>query len=215
MQLELSQIYKNRFSDLEKRNRVWSILVADFFQKFVKEGDVVLDMPCGYGQFINHVRCGRKIGLDLNPDAAKHLNPGVEFLARPSTDTGLDPQSVDFVFISNFFEHLPRADIVATISELRRILRPGGRVVVLQPDIRYCPDYWMFFDHITPIDGRALIEAFETTGFTTDRYIDRFLPFTMQGSKPTASVLIRLYVRMPWMWRFFGAQGLLAFSRSE
>ena len=37
---------------------------------------------------------------------------------------------------------------------------------MLQPNIRYCArDYWMYFDHITPVDDRALAEAFNATGF--------------------------------------------------
>jgi hypothetical protein len=93
-------------------------------------------------------------------------------------------------------------------------LKVGGRVIVLQPDIRFCPDYWMFFDHLTPIDCRALEEVFGIKGFRTERYVSRFLPFTMQGKKPTATALIRLYLRMPWVWRFFGAQGLLFLVRT-
>ncbi len=69
--------------------------------------------------------------------------------------------TVDRVFISNFFEHIPREAIVSTLTEARRVLKPDGRLLVLQPNVRYCAkDYWMFFDHITPVDDRALAEAF-------------------------------------------------------
>ena len=38
--------------------------------------------------------------------------------------------------------------------------------MVLQPNIRFCAkDYWMFFDHVTPIDDRAFVEGLEINGF--------------------------------------------------
>jgi SAM-dependent methyltransferase len=82
-QADLSRIYAQRFSSqLAYRNRVWRILVADFFSKYIPENASVLDLGCGYGEFINHVRAASKFGMDLNPDTPAHLNPDVFFLTR-------------------------------------------------------------------------------------------------------------------------------------
>ncbi|EUA94217.1 glycosyl transferase, partial [Mycobacterium ulcerans str. Harvey] len=39
----------------------------------------MLDLGCGYGEFLNHVCAARRIGVDLNPDSADMLEPGIEF----------------------------------------------------------------------------------------------------------------------------------------
>ncbi|MCU7374976.1 class I SAM-dependent methyltransferase [Paucibacter sp. O1-1] len=75
----------------------------------------------------------------------------------------LDSDSVDVVFMSNFLEHLPNKDLVLeTFRETRRILCRGGKVIVLQPNIRYLPgEYWDFFDHHTPLTERSLVEGLQ------------------------------------------------------
>ena len=85
---DLASIYKSRFSNtgLEKRKRVWKILCDDFFQKHVPPQSVVLDLACGYGEFINNIAASKKYGVDLNPDAPSHLSSEVEFKLTPAYD---------------------------------------------------------------------------------------------------------------------------------
>src|SRR5579859_5995597 len=78
---ELAQVYANRFGPaLEYRRRVWQVLVAQFFQKLVPEAAVVLDLGCGYGEFINAVKARARLGMDLNPASNGQLAPGVRFI---------------------------------------------------------------------------------------------------------------------------------------
>jgi len=212
--MDLDAMYRRRFNESDGRESVWRVLVHDFFQQYVRPDDVVLDMPCGHCAFINNVVCARKIGVDLNPDAVKYAGPDVEYMTADSTDTMLDDASVDTIFISNFFEHLTRASLLQTIMECHRILRSGGRVLVLQPNIRFAyRDYWMFLDHITPIDDRMLEEAFELNGFVLRKRILRFLPYTAESRLPRADFLVRLYLRVPIAWRILGKQSFLVFER--
>ncbi|HJQ41472.1 MAG TPA: class I SAM-dependent methyltransferase [Jatrophihabitantaceae bacterium] len=214
MDVDLAGLYDSRFLDVAGRQRLWRVLVRDFFQRYVGGDETVLDMPCGFGGFINNVECGTKLALDLNPVATNHVAWDVCLVRASSTAVPLRDGSVDVVFISNFFEHLTRADIVATISECHRILRPSGRTLVLQPNIRFAArDYWMFLDHITPIDDRMLTEAFSLAGFAPTQRIVRFLPFTAQSRIPQATILVRAYLRMPWAWRVFGRQSFLVFTK--
>jgi SAM-dependent methyltransferase len=114
---------------------------------------------------------------------------------------------VDIAFASNFFEHLTREDIVATMREVARVLKPTGHFLILQPNIRFCArDFWMFFDHITPLDQYSLAEALEISGFRVVRTIVRFLPFTTKSRLPKSLFMVRLYLRLPLLWRFFGQQ---------
>src|SRR5262245_31067484 len=131
---ELQRIYGARFSDqLEYRRQVWSVLVTDWFSKFVRPDAAVLDLGCGYGEFINAVRCGQKYAMDLNPDAPKFLGKDVKFLAQDcSRHWDLPDASLDVVFTSNFFEHLPdKAALARTFDEIHRCLDKGGRLIAM------------------------------------------------------------------------------------
>ena len=155
---DLQRIYERRFStNLQYRKRVWAVLVADFFSAHIKREDVVLDLGCGYGEFINAVSCRDKYAMDLNPDAPRFLDPDVVFLRNDcSTRWPLADRSLDVVITSNFFEHLPdKAALGRTLDEIYRCLRPGGRVVALGPNVRYLPGaYWDFWDHYVALTER-------------------------------------------------------------
>ena len=208
----LKGLYRSRFSgEAEQRQEIWQVLCAQFFQRWVPEDAVVLDLAAGHCEFINHIRAGRRIAVDLNPDVALHAAAGVQTHVLRSDDlAGIEGQSVDVVFVSNFFEHITREAILATLVEVRRVLRPGGRLLVLQPNVRYCArDYWQFFDHITPVDDRALCEALEATGYHVILDIPRFLPYTTKSRLPSGPALVKLYLRVPLAWRVLGAQAFL------
>ncbi len=210
----IDQIYRQRFSNTAMRNELWDILTKNFFQKFVDKDDIVLDVPCGYGEFINTVKCKKKYAVDINPDAKKYLNKDVTFLLDSSTKLSLPKASVNKIFVSNFFEHLSHDDIEKTINEFKRVLKPGGQVLILQPNIRFAyKEYWMFFDHITPIDDRALEEVFVLKQFKLKKRILRFVPFTTQSRYPAKKALVRLYLSVPILWRIFGKQTFLIFEK--
>lgn len=201
MQNELERIYAARFSSKERERVVlWETLTTYFFQQFVRDDDDVVDLAAGYCQFINAIRCRRKIAIDLNPTAAEMAGPGVEVFRTKSTE--LPPElsaSVDVVFVSNFFEHLrDKEEFFATLAEIRRILKPGGKLLVLQPNIRLTKEaYWDFVDHSLPITEKSLFEALELSGFERLYEKVRFLPYTANGRLPVSRTLIRLYLAFP------------------
>ena len=73
----------------------------------------------------------------------------------------------------------------------------------------------MFFDHVTPIDDRALVEALEINGFEVLRVIARFLPFTTKSRLPRALPLVRLYLRLPQAWQLIGQQPFILSRKPE
>lgn len=209
MTMDVQAIYERRFADtLAFRRGMWDVLCREFFQRHVPETATVVEIGAGYCEFINHIRAGRKIAVDLNPDTRTHAGPDVTVLTTSTSRIeGVDDGVADIVFASNFLEHLPREEILATMREVRRILKPGGRFLILQPNIRYCrEDYWQFFDHITPLCERSLTEALEMTGFRVVSMLGRFLPFTTQGRLPNSLLLLRLYLKLRPAWRLFGQQ---------
>lgn len=205
----LETLYRRRFGpDIAFRTRLWQVLCQRFFQQFIAPGDTVLEVGAGYCEFINNIHAARKIALDLNPDVARYADPDVSVIHSSSTNMAAVPSgSVDVVFASNFFEHISRGDILETMREVARVLRPGGRFLILQPNIRFCwRDFWMFFDHITPLDHYSLVEALQMSGFHPVRMIVRFLPYTTQRNLPKSTFLARVYLSFPILWRVFGQQ---------
>lgn len=206
---ELSRMYAARFGrEHEAREDLWAVLVEGYFQRWIPQSATVLEVAAGHCEFINNVKAARKIAVDLNPDLVNYAAPDVETHVRSSTDlSSIADASVDIIFVSNFFEHISRPDILATIRESRRVLRAGGRLMVLQPNIRFCQrDYWMFFDHVTALDDRSLTEALALGGFDVEHCVVRFLPYTTKSRLPSTTALVRLYLRFPLAWRLLGQQ---------
>lgn len=207
--VDVQSIYERRFGDmLAFRRQMWDVLCRDFFQRHVPPGSTVVEIGAGYCEFINHIEAAHKYAVDLNPDTRRYAAPGVTVLTASTAEMGaLDDASADVAFASNFLEHLTREQILATLREVRRVLKPRGRFLILQPNIRYCKeDYWQFFDHITPLCERSLTEALETTGFEVPYVLGRFLPFTTQGRLPNSIALLKLYLKLRPLWRIFGQQ---------
>ncbi|SRR5258706_682799 len=210
--MDVQSIYERRFTpDLEFRDAMWKILCRDFFQHYIDSKGHVLEIGAGYCEFINNIQSKYKTGVDINPDVKNHAASDVNIVLNSTSQmTNVLSNSVDMVFASNLFEHLTREEIIATFREVYRVLTPGGKLMVLQPNIRFCAkDYWMFFDHITPIDDRAFVEGLEVNGFEILEVIDRFLPYTTKSHLPKSLFLIQLYLRLRIVWRFFGQQSFI------
>ena len=191
------KMYRRRFGkDVGFRQKMYQVLCADFFQKYIPEDATVLEIGAGYCELINNIRAMKKIALDLNPDIKKFAGDDVEAVIASSTDMKLiKNESIDAVFANNFFEHLSKEDIVKTIREVNRVLKRGGKFIILQPNIRFCfKDYWMFFDHITPLDDRSLSEILEINGFKVVECKPKFLPYTTKSKLPKSIFLLKLYL---------------------
>jgi SAM-dependent methyltransferase len=94
-----------------------------------------------------------------------------------------------------------------TLREIKTVLRPGGRLLVLQPNIRFVGgQYWDFIDHHLPLTDRSLIEACGSVGLDVAEVIPRFLPYTTRSRLPQSPWLVRLYLAVRPMWRLLGGQ---------
>jgi len=216
---ELEELYQQRFraEDLAPKHAIWKVLCADFFQRYVRPTDTVVDIGAGFCEFINNIAAAKKIAVDLNPDVRRFAAPDVQVINAPCTSIEqLAESSVDAVFMSNFLEHLlDKAAVLATLRECHRILRPGGRIIVLQPNIRFLPgEYWDFFDHHTPLTDRSLVEGLQLAGLEPQVVHPRFLPYTTKSRLPQAPFLVRWYLRVPLLWRVLGKQALVVATKN-
>lgn len=105
----------------------------------VRPGDVVLDVACGTGDLamaFEHAGAGRVIGVDFTPAMLTHANrkrhdPGrVTYHAGDAMRLPLVGASVDVVSIAFGIRNV--ADPSAALAEFARVLRPGGRLVILE-----------------------------------------------------------------------------------
>ncbi|MFT5484731.1 MAG: SAM-dependent methyltransferase, partial [Halieaceae bacterium] len=123
----------------------------------------------------------------------------------------LEDDSLDVVFTSNFLEHLStKSKIEDTLDQARRCLKPGGKIILIGPNIRYVPGaYWDFWDHHIALSERSVVELLELKNFSTETVTPRFLPYTMSDGKQPAIALVKLYLRLPFLWPLFGKQFLV------
>jgi SAM-dependent methyltransferase len=204
-------LYESRFSaeDRRAKDALWRVLCEDFFQRWVPPDARLVDLGAGLCEFVNHIRAREKWAVDMDPELPLRAAPDVRVRCGAADDLGwLDSASVDVVFASNLFEHfMTKRDLVATLREVHRVLRPGGRILVLGPNIRYASRvYWDFFDHHLPLSDRSMAEALEINGFTLELVRARFLPYTIKSRFPRWPVLVRMYLRCPPLHMLFGKQ---------
>jgi SAM-dependent methyltransferase len=154
--------------------------------------------------------------MDLNPDSAGHLASDVHFIHQDCSQSWpLPDDALDVVFTSNFFEHLPDKNALGlTLDQIRRCLKPGGRLIAIGPNIKYLPGaYWDFWDHYLPLSETSLGEGLTNRRFTIERCAPRFLPYTMVQAREYPMFILRIYLRVPWVWRVFGRQFLIVASK--
>ena len=210
---DLQAIYQNRFEQTAAyRGEVWEVLAPWLSRYFPERRESLLDLGCGYGEWINRVAAKHRHAMDLNADARRHLAPGVLFHEQDCTAAWpVAPGSLDAVVTSNFFEHLPNKDALrATLLQAHRALRPCGRLIAMGPNIRYLPGrYWDFIDHHIALTDASLGEALRLAGFNVTQAIPRFLPYSMVGGPRYPLVFLRLYLALRPAWPLFGRQFLL------
>ncbi len=210
---DLRQIYERRFrSNLRYRDRVWQILARSFFSQWVKPDHSVLDLGAGYCQFINHICAEKKYAMDLNTDAAEHASGEVTVLQQDcATSWPLPASSLDVVFTSNFFEHLPtKSDLEQTLRQAFRCLRQSGTLIAMGPNIRYLPGaYWDFFDHNLALTEKTLVEVLQKVGFQMIEIHPKLLPVTITDSPEYPLILLRIYLKVRLVWALLGKQFLI------
>ena len=220
------EIYRHRFSDseIEVREAVWKILCSDFLQAFVSETDTVIEVGAGDGLFIRNIHAGRRIAVDVAAHAQLHGTSDVEVHLLPATDLASRFRNqADVIFMSNFLEHLPdKRAVLSVLEQCRFCLKPAGRLLVLQPNIRYVgAAHWDYIDHHVARTERSLVEALELNGFEVKRLIRRFLPYTVKSrvgrlaNLLRPALLIRAYLKLPFLWRVFGGQTFVEAQRAD
>ena len=180
---------------------VWRV-IADYLQPWVPPDAHVLEIGAGYCCWINVVEGQRRVAVDTWPDITRHAAPGVEALVVDAS-SGLQQfadGTFDLVLASNVIEHFEPDAAAALIAQIVRLLRRGGRLLVIQPNFRYA--YRHYFDdytHRSTFTHVSLANLLRSRGLRTLRIEPRFLPYSMRESRvPVRPWLIRAYLRSPY-----------------
>ncbi len=97
----------------------------------------ILDIGCGMGQFVAYLRKNgytNVTGIDVGREAIDYCKAaGIDNVFK--TDSTVDflaknPAKFDFIILKSVIAHLPREELVATLSAMRNSLRDGGKLVI-------------------------------------------------------------------------------------
>jgi ubiquinone/menaquinone biosynthesis C-methylase UbiE len=146
----------------------------------VQRGDRVLDLGCGAGRFVAALRDAgaEPVGVEIAEaalDRARRNVPGADLrLVAADGSLPLGHGEVDLVWCSEVLEHVP--DTIGLLTEIRRVLKPAGGVLVTVPDHgrvkrtllalgHYDAHYDPLGQHVRFYTRRSLRRALQATGF--------------------------------------------------
>lgn len=208
----LKEVYDLRFdhADVAAKHAIWRE-VGRYLQRYIRPDAKVVDIACDLGYFIRNIRSAERWATDIR-DVGWALPHDVRFVRASGLDLveSLPNNYFDLAFFSNYLEHLPSTE--AVLQQLRvafALLKPGGKVLILQPNIRLVGGrYWDFIDHQTALTEKSLAEAATMAGFRTAQIVTRFLPYTTKSRLPQSAWLVRAYLAFPPAWLWLGKQTL-------
>lgn len=190
--------FDSRFTADPQRDALWRP-VCEYLQPYISPTGRVLDLGAGYCSFINQVQAAEKHALDLFPGVTQYAAPGVQAHIGSCEDLSQFASGyLDAVFASNLLEHLTREALARTLAEVRRVLKPSGHLILLQPNFRYCyREYFDDYTHLQVFTHISLADLLTASGFSLLRVEPRCLPFSLKTRLPKSPALVRLYLKLP------------------
>ncbi len=215
--MDYSRIYDFRFRDVSARQKevAWRN-IARHLLTFMPGARRVLDPCAGRCEFVNHARVEEIWAVDIEPRFLEAAAPHVRTLPGNAFDVSLPERHFDGIFVSNFLEHLESAEVAARfLARMRSLLAPGGRLVIMGPNFKYCGDeYFDCADHKLILTHHAVEELLYSEHFDLVKTYPRYLPYSFRRKKlPVLDLFVRLYLSFPPAWRLFGKQFLVVAER--
>ena len=142
----------------------------------------ILDVGCGWN------KTPGAVGMDSNPKTHADVIHDLGAVPYPFADNEFDE-----IVCRHVIEHVP--DVMALVSELHRITKPGGRITIVTP--HYSNPDWP-----TDPTHRNQFNSYSLNCFIDDRQLFPF--YTDVRLKPR-----RTYVSLANLWRAFGLEFLV------
>jgi SAM-dependent methyltransferase len=172
---------RRMFEELEHKPLDRQLL--DRFAASVQAIGPACDMGCGPGHVARYLseRGVQVIGVDLSPamvSCAQRLNPGIEF--KQGDMRSLDIADGAWGGIAAFYSiiHIPRPEVVEVLREFKRVLRPGGLLLLalhIGEDVLHLDEWWgqqvsVDFHFFRP---EEMVGFLRTAGFQVGEVVER------------------------------------------
>jgi SAM-dependent methyltransferase len=199
--MEVDKYFGSRFKFDNDRVKVWKA-ISEYLQKFIeKESYSVLDIGCGYGDFINLIKAKAKFAIDLNPSSIDFIDiESITFYAQSVLEEfKVENNSMDIIFASNLFEHFDDFQLNILIKNVKQKLKNGGKLILIQPNIRYAyKEYWDDYTHKKAFSDLSLADFLEGEGFRIIEVQKKFIPFSLKSRLPKSYLLTKCYLFSPF-----------------
>lgn len=178
----VAEEYVRRVAD-ELQHKPLDRALLDRFAAGTRDRGPVCDLGCGPGHVARYLKEQgvNVVGYDLSPkmlEAARLLNPGITF--RQADMTSLDDANESWAGIVAFYSliHIPPPEIARTLREFRRLLQPGGVLLLafhVGDETLHLDDWWeqkvnVDFFFFQPHEMAGQLEA---AGFEIEQIIER------------------------------------------
>lgn len=166
---------------------------VDYIREALPPGvSPLADIGCGIGALFDKVETDYRIGIDYLVEGlleTRRRHPSIPLVCADAGALPLRDASIEAIVTQHLIEHI--ADGHRLLRDWRRVLRPGGWLVILTPNKQFA-DHSVFHDdtHVHIYDSKDLANVLRTTGFV------------VQDVRTIGIDWFRNYHRLPSAWRF-------------
>ncbi|MBF0361077.1 MAG: class I SAM-dependent methyltransferase [Oligoflexia bacterium] len=192
--------YTTRFSYDPKRTIVWQEICSYLNKHYIATDSKVLEIGCGYGDFIGNIVAKKKDAIEIEPYFKKFIEKDSQVKIHV-TDASIalsefPENSFDVVFCSNYFEHLEIEPIKDQLKYISKILTKNGRLIVIQPNFQLCcKNYFDDYTHKTIFSHTSFSDLLQLHNFSIYKCYKGFIPFSMKSKFPIIRMFVRFYLK--------------------